>query len=225
MPLFRRNKVPAIDPNVGTWGFWRWWQAEGAAQLAESLAGENGGGVEQHLTSRVAGIDPRLSWSVSPGARAEHRLVVSGNGDPNVLLTARRWLRKAVEEDRVWEDGDQRPAMENVAGLTLSVDGLDIEPDDVTIAWARRGYWVDVRMHHPLFSEQPEMIRASISTQVLDAVLGERDADLWVGRVSHPPDGEALAAPAFAIRQVVAEHKAEFTDEIGKPVWTSFSGL
>lgn len=225
MPLFRRTKVAAIDPNVGSWAFWRWWQAEGATQMAASLAGENGGGVQQQLTARVAEIDPRLTWSVAPGVRAKHRLVVSGNGDPNVLLTARRWLRKAAEEDRVWEYGDQRPAMENVAGLTLSVDGLAIEPDDVTVVWARRGYWVDVRMHHPLFAEQPEVIRTSIATQVLDAVLGERDADLWIGRVASPPDGTALKAPAFAIRQVVAEVKGEFTDEIGKPVWTSFSGL
>ena len=159
MALFRRNKVAATDPNVGTWGFWRWWQAEGAAQLADSLAGEDLAGVKQKITSRVAGIDPRLTWSVAPGVRAKHRLVVSGNGDPNVLLTARRWLRKAPEEDRVWEYRDQRPAMENVAGLTLSVDGLAIEPDEVTVAWAKRGYWVDVRVHHPLFGQQPDVIR------------------------------------------------------------------
>jgi Family of unknown function (DUF695) len=225
MALLRRSRAPVIDPHVGTWAFWRWWQAEGAEQMAASLAGGDGAGVEERLTRRVAGIAPALSWSVADGVRARYRLVVSANGNPDLLFVARRWLRKAPEDSEHWEYGDRRPAVTELTGLVLDIDGIAVDIDDVTAAWARRGDWLDVRLHHPVFVDQLDEINARIADHVLDAVVGELDADLWIGRVAHPRDGEPAAAPVFVVRRIVADLKAELTDEIGKPTWTSFSGL
>ncbi len=224
MALFRRDKAPVIDPDVGMWGFWKWWQSEGAEQLAQSLAGGDGQGVEERMSRRVAGIDPRLTWSVSPGNPAKHRLIVSANGSTDLLLLARRWLRRAPEDSRTWEYADRRPAVAELTGLVLDVDGMAIDVDDVTASWARRGDWLDVRLHHPAFAGQLDEINARIATQVLDAVVGERDADLWIGRVTQPRDGEPGAAPVFAVRRIVADLRAELTDDVGKPIWTTFSG-
>jgi hypothetical protein len=225
MALFRRSKAPEIDPELGTWGFWKWWQAEGAAQLAESLDGGDGEGVEERLTRRIAGIDPRLTWSVAPGASARHRLIVSANGNSDLLLLARRWLRRAPGDTRTWEYADRRPAVAELTGLILDVDGLAIDIDDVTASWRRRGDWLDIRLHHPAFADQLDEINTRIATSVLEAVVGERDAHLWIGRVTHPRDGGPGAAPVFAVRRVVADLRDEMTDDVGKPVWTSFSGM
>ncbi|MGL5823255.1 MAG: hypothetical protein ACRCYU_00095 [Nocardioides sp.] len=225
MNLFRRSTTPVLDANVGVWGFWRWWQADGAAQLAASLAGGAGQGVDERLTRRVAGIDPKLSWSVADGARARHRLVVSANGDPDLLLVARRWLRKAPEDTETWEYGDRRPPVAQLTGLVLDVDGLSITLDEATVQWSRRRDWLDVRLRHPSFDRQSDELIARIADRVLDAVLGELDADLWIGRVACTRGAEPHAAPVDAIRRPVADLKAELTDAVGKPTWTSFSGL
>lgn len=225
MALFRRSKVPEIDPEIGTWGFWKWWKAEGAELLAASLAGGDGQGVEEKLTRRIAGIDPRLTWSVAPGSPATHRLIVSANGNSDLLLLARRWLRRAPEDTRTWEYADRRPAVAELTGLILDVDGLSVDIDEVTASWARRGDWLDVRLHHPAFAGQLDEINARIASAVIEAVVGERDAHLWIGRVSHPRDGAPGSAPLFALRRIVADLRDELTDDVGKPVWTSFSGM
>lgn len=229
MALFRRTKAPAIDPNVGTWGFWRWWGAEGADQLAAWVAGSptpgEGAAVTERLTRRVAGVDPRLTWSIAPGVNAQYRLIVSANGNPELLFIARRWLRRAPDASTLWEYGDQRPAVPQLVGHSIDVDGLEVSLDEITATWARRGDWLDVRLHHPLFADQLDEINTQIATQVLDAIVGERDADLWIGRVSHPRDGQPATAPVEGIRAAVRDLRTESTDEVGKPIWTTFSGM
>ena len=228
MALFRRAKAPAIDPNVGTWGFWRWWTAEGADQMAawlDSPGQEAGSAITERLTRRVAGVDPRLTWSLAPGVNAKHRLIVSANGNPELLFIARRWLRRAPDASRLWEYADQRPAVAQLVGHTIDVDGIEVSLDDITATWARRGDWLDVRLHHPLFAGHLDEINARIAAHVLDAVVGERDADLWVGRVTHPRDGQPAAAPVEGIRAAVRDLRTELTDHVGKPIWTTFSGM
>ena len=228
MALFRRAKAPAIDPNVGTWGFWRWWTAEGADQMAallDSPGQEAGSAITERLTRRVAGVDPRLTWSLAPGVNAKHRLIVSANGNPELLFIARRWLRRAPDASRLWEYADQRPAVAQLVGHTIDVDGIEVSLDDITATWARRGDWLDVRLHHPLFAGHLDEINARIAAHVLDAVVGERDANLWVGRVTHPRDGQPAAAPVEGIRAAVRDLRTELTDHVGKPIWTTFSGM
>ncbi len=227
MALFRRTKMPVVDPNVGTWGFWKWWNAEGADQLAEALdeEGADATSAKERLARRVAEIDPRLTWSIHPGTKANHRLVVSANGNPEMLFIARRWLRRAADPTTSWEYGDQRPAVRQLVGHSIDVDGIEVDLDECTVSWARRGDWLDVRLHHPVFAGQLDEINTRIAKQILESAVGERDAGLWIGRVAYPRDGAPLVAPLDAVRAAVRDLRAELTDEVGKPRWVTFSGM
>ncbi|MGL5809304.1 MAG: DUF695 domain-containing protein [Nocardioides sp.] len=223
MVLFRRRaRSTAVDPSIGMWGFWKWWQASGRQEVAAEVSRSVTGTAHAELARRAARIDPLLRWGIVSGLSSRYRLVVSAGGSPERLFLARRWLRKAPASDPVWEYGDRLPAVTNLAGHTVTGDGFAIALDDVTVTTNRRRDWIDVHLHYPGMDSHPPELRARVADRVVDAVVGELDADLFVGRMGYL--GSPGTTMAAILRPAVAALRDELCDDAGKPLWTTFSG-
>jgi len=194
--------------------FWRWWTQEGRA-AAGTPAGA--AGLTEHLaplglTGEVLHDDPT----------APVLLVVAG-GDPDRRATARRLVLAAPGDDG-WTVTDHRPAAPAPEEVVLFSDGELVDLDRVRVAARMQGAQLDVTVHHPAYADLPVESRQHLTVQALDAALGERGTELWIGDIvaaSTPPvDGFGLTA----LRAVVADLERQHVDADGRPRWVELQG-
>ena len=217
--LFGRRPNPRVTARAIE-AFWTWWAAH-RDELAESI----GDGTIQRwvdgMTSNVHGVDRGLAWEVAPGTSSRHRLTVTAGGDPELRRVARRWLRAAPPADAIWEYGDLRTA--SGLGHTLEIGGVQVQLEDLNVAASRRGTGLDVQVHHPVFGQLPEQLRAQISFLGLDSALGEEAVELWLGAIEAVPQRPEGARPLAELPALLAEVVAEASPE-GEMGWTLLRG-
>ena len=204
--------------------FWAWWSGEGAAACAAAIADGTLEGLVDELNERVHAMAPELVWELGPGDLAEHRLVVSPEGDPDVRATARRWLVAAPARDETWEYADARLASLDPASGSMTVGDAQVDFAAVRIGAERVGNHVDVAVHHPLLRDLPEQARGAVVFIALDHTLGETDCETWVGNVEVALDEPAGAVGLDGLRALVAQVRDDAVDESGQPVWVLLQG-
>ncbi len=207
MSLFRK-KAPkrASDPAAAIAAFWQWWASSAADIAAAFPAGrlpEYAGDVRR----RVHAIDPGLAWEFGPGVNSQYQLTVTAEGDAGLRRVARRWLRAAPPADAVWSFHDMRQP----SGLDayLDIGDAKLALKDVRVAVTRRGFGLDVAVHHRLFARLPEQAQRQIAFLCLDAALGEEAVELWVDEITiatrEPRDSRPLGDLRGLLEQVIAE--------------------
>lgn len=223
MPLFRK-KASAPDPAQGIDSFWEWWAASGARQTAEAIAAKDPHRMVDELSRRVNAIHPGLAWELGAGRGAEHVLVVSPEGNPDLRSAARRWLRAAPGPDDTWEYADARQPVPDLDDIRLTLGPQEICFGDTVVTARRVGHHFDVTVHHPAFEEIPVEAQLQITYLALDAALGETEVETWIGEIqpaaTAPLDSFALAHLAGLVDGL----RTELTDEDGSPTWVMLQG-
>lgn len=218
MRLFRRDARPH-EPAAAIAAFWEWWDAEGRAVVTAAIGDREPERVAGTLTEAVQAIHPDLAWEVAAGDLAQHVLVVTAEGDPELRPLASRWLRASPAVDETWEYAAARQPTPDVEQVVLGIDDRELAFSDIEVAARREGCHLEVSVFHPLFRDLEEQVQGQVAFLALDAALGEDDVEAWVGEITpstEPPlDGFGLAA----LRSVVRDLRADNTDDDGTPNW------
>ncbi|CAN7285649.1 DUF695 domain-containing protein [Knoellia sp. LjRoot47] len=225
MGIFRRKaQAPTGEGQQGAIdAFWQWWTDDGAARTAAGIAERDPSHMVEPISQRVSAIDERLAWELGPGRDAQHMLVVSPEGDPDVRAVARRWLRAApATNDPTWEyaDARQRGSCEG----TLEIGPHVVSFADIVVGARREGAHLDVSVHHPSFVDLPEQARQQVTMLALDEALGEVDVETWIGRVDSAVDAPLDAFPLDRLAPLVDGLAAEHRDDSGEPTWMLLQG-
>ena len=225
MAFFRRNRPgpAAADPQVVA--LWQWWTDEGRAMAEQSIDGS--APPEQFseaMTARVRAVG-ELGWELAAGAAAEHVLVVTAEGDPELRPLARRVVLAAPLPDQTWSYADSRPPHPELESVVLSADGSpELDLARVLVSARVNAGRFDVQVHHPVFADLPEESRTQLALLALDAALGELDTELWLGEIAPvelaPLDGFGLTA----LRSVVQDLRRTQLDADGNPRWVLMTG-
>ncbi|MFN8189428.1 MAG: DUF695 domain-containing protein [Nocardioidaceae bacterium] len=223
MPLFRK-KASAPDLAQGIDAFWAWWAAAGAAQTSAAIADRAPDRMVDELSRRVNGIHPGLAWELASGRRAQHVLVVSPEGNPDLRSAARRWLRAAPEPDATWEYADARQPVPDLDDIRLSLGKQTVCFGDTLVTARRVGHHFDVTVHHPVFEEIPVEAQLQITYLALDAALGEVDVETWIGEIEPAALAPLDAFPLHHLSRLVADLREELTDADGSPTWVILKG-
>lgn len=223
MALFSRRKSATTkgDPIES---FWSWWQDSGGQMVAAAIGRKEPLSVVPDIAQHVKAIDAGLDWELGSGLHAEHVLVVTAAGKPELRSTARRWLRSAPPPDQTWEYADlRRPApggaltLEDGPHIPVSEAWVAIETDPNAAA-------VHVGLHHEAFDAIDERQRQIVTFLILDAVLGEEMVETWLGAIEVLTDRPDEARPISDLLGAVAAFAREYVDEDGNPSWALLEG-
>jgi hypothetical protein len=164
--------------------FWAWWGG-----VRGDVARAIGDGSVERFTKifcdQVEAIHKDLQWELTPGATAEHCLVVSPGGNPELRAAAARWLAQAPAADGTWEYQAVRRADASVFESTLTMNGRRLEMGRVRygISVDQDASRIDVQCYHPDFTGLPEGMPEQITMLTLDWALGEDDVEIWIGEI------------------------------------------
>jgi hypothetical protein len=195
--------------------FWAWW-ADTRDRLDEAIRrSEVGDALVADIGDHVEALPPGgLAWELTPGEEARHALVVTAGGDPELRAAAERWRRSAPPADATWEYRSTRPASLDAMESALTFDGVEVDLAELTVTWEvdERRREVDVRVHHPAFSEGGEELRNQVTFLALDWLLGEEDVERFVGAIEPVADPPPGARPLRELAPVVAGLDADAAD-------------
>lgn len=224
MGIFRRRTQTPSGPSQqeAIDAFWTWWADEGAARTALAIADSNPASMVEPISQRVGAIDERLAWELAPGRLAQHVLVVSPEGDPEVRSVARRWLRAAPKPDTTWEYADAR--QRGSCDGSLQIGPHTVGFSDLVVGARRQGSCLDVAVHHPSFADLPENVRLQVTMLALDEALGENDVETWLGSITPSEVAPLDAFPLAQLAPFVDGMAAEHLDESGNPTWVLMQG-
>lgn len=170
---------------AGIDAFWTWWPGIapriGAAieqrRFEEALVAE--------VTAKVQAIDPKLTWELGPGTRAQHAFSLSPNGQPELRRATERWVRAAPASGGEWEFHPARrgaPALSD-ARLQLAEHTIALDEMRFTVALDPVRELMGVTSFHPGFAAMPEQMQAMATFITLDRILGEDTVHRWLGGV------------------------------------------
>ncbi|MBT2549678.1 DUF695 domain-containing protein [Arthrobacter sp. ISL-65] len=176
------------------------------------------GDLPEIIGAMVMAIHPELRWETGPGARSQHRLCVTGGGDPRLRVLAERWRRAAPPPTETWEFAAAREPQPGM--LTGTLEGL-AQPVDLGLAriavdWDDRSALAELTVYHPAFTRMSTNDCRLAGRLLVDWLLGEDDVQRWVGALNvartDPRDSQpAAVVPEFF--QAVATRNAN-------PRWT-----
>lgn len=210
----------------GIAAFWERWPELAPALEADLAAGEHGAGSDL-LTQLTAAVNPVLEWDVMPGRRARHALCLSAAADLGLRAITERWLRAAPPPDRTWEF---HPSRIPVPLETIVVGEVEIDPEDalacITVDSGSEA--LELIICHPGFAGMDETLQLQAAFRLLDDLLGEDDADKWVGAVETAPRPPGPALPfaetalrAEALAKAAAGKKWEIIPEFDGEEWSN----
>jgi hypothetical protein len=179
MRFLRRRDEPNAE--IPYEPFWVWW---GGARdrIARAIAERTLPAVVDEISRNVNALDGRLGWELSKGTKAEHALIVTPEGNPEVRPLALRWADSAPPSDATWEYHSCRQA--GPLG-TLGIDGRDVNLADfrAIAGWDANRERLDVRLWHPALGVTPPQGRRQIAYLFLDNLLGEDAVERWIGEI------------------------------------------
>ena len=191
--------------------FWEGWPML-APLLEEDLASGRHGQGSDILTKLAASVNPGLEWDVMPGREARNALCLSAAADLGLRGLTERWLREAPPADENWEF---HPARIPLPLEKITIGETEIDPEDaaVCITVDSRTETLEVIVCHSDFAGMDETLQLQAAFRMLDDLLGEDDAEKWLGSVETAPrpPGPSLPFPETAER--AAELAAAATGE------------
>ena len=162
-----------------------------------------------------------LAWELAAGSRAQHLLVLSPEGDPELRPIAHRWLRSAPPADADWEYAAARQAVAEPEQIMLGIEQVELSFGDIRVGARREGTRVDVDVYHPAFAEVEEPVRRQVAYLALDAALGEDDVEAWVGEVTTSAQPPLEGFGLRGLRAVVRDLRDDYLGDDGTPQWVA----
>jgi len=224
--LFRRRGRQEAAADDGIVAFWAWWPDARVRIEAAIKAGEFNP-IMAEITARLNAIHEDLGCELTSGLKARHAFCISGRGNRAIRPVAERWLEMAPAADATWEFhaarqpgrrrhdefGDRVPA-EHDYRLTFHLDP--------------RVNRLDVTVFHPALTDLPESKRLVVISLFLSDLLGEDDAERWIGKFESAPlplddsvDAAGLRAEVTRLRGLPHRTRPktiEGVDPKGRPI-------
>lgn len=171
--------------------FWAWW-AGVAADLAAAIDEERPTHLLDDLTDKVWLIHPDLDWQLAPGTEARHSLNLVSGGTRILRLIAELWVRRGPAPDDAWEC---HPARVPFPPEPFLAQGIEVEPTDATFAISTDDTYrrLDLTVGHPEFARLSEDDARAVGMYLLDAALGEDEAERWAGILTTTDEAQDIA--------------------------------
>ncbi|MCT9931368.1 DUF695 domain-containing protein [Planotetraspora sp. A-T 1434] len=213
MRLFGRKSEP-VEPAEAIDDFWTWWR-ETRPRIDAHVEAEEAEALAELIGGAVTALHPNLVWEIAPGRTAQHALVVSASGDPELRSFAHRWALAAPTADDLWEFHPSRQANPQAVELAVDVGGREFGLEGLVLGLRVPPGTprVDVSAFHPIFPDIDDETRMEATLMALDWLLGEDEVARWVGDIVAAEFEPIDAIPAVHLPAVVADVAAGFKDE------------
>lgn len=200
------------DQAIGA--FWAFWREQRPAIEAAIPAHRLEEWVEP-IAARASAIHPDLDWEFGPGLRARHYFCLSGKGNPDLRVLTERWRLAGPGDDATFEFHAARPCVGYDPEVLLEFEGtaFPLSGFRVAVEEDEGRERLHLRVHHPAFAQVHDPVRGYASYVALDTVLGEDEAERWLGGVDLE---EALPPGALdlgGLRERVADLRRRATGE------------
>lgn len=182
----------------------------------------NFGGFPAEMIARVKSIHGDLAWELAPGRGADHALIVTAAGVPEVRRRAEHWFQRSPSVSAVWEYHPARQAspasLANVLEfgahkLNLRELTFDLRVDDDRQV-------IDTVVFHPAFGKMPPAARNQVGFLALDWALGEDGVTRWIGGFHTSITRPAAGLPADGLIETVEA----LASRASKPRWALLRG-
>src|SRR5260370_18317420 len=185
--------------------FWGGWGSAGRAAAEAGIGGAGFEGFTGEMMRRVKAMHPDLAWELAPGGRAEHALVITAAGVPELRRLAERWYQHAPAVGAVWEYHPARQAspssLANVLEFRHQKPNLAELRFDLHVDNDRDV--IDTVVFHPSFARMPSEAAVQVGLLALDWALGEDGVTRWIGGVETPDTRPATEGPAAGLLETV----------------------
>jgi hypothetical protein len=174
------------------------------------------------MSRRVNAIHPSLAWELAAGASAEHALVVTAAGVPELRRIAERWYRSSPPASDVWEYHPARQASPSSLAAVLEYDGHRLNLDELLfdLHVDNDRDVIDTVVFHPSFARMSSPARGQVGFLALDWSLGEDGVARWIGRFDTSQARPAAGVPADGLTETVEALAAR----AGKSRWALLQG-
>lgn len=165
--------------------FWTWF-AENEARLASTVKA-NPTGVMDEIQQHLSAQEPKLvvELSVMPEPGRPHGLVISANGNAALFPNVKRLVESAPTLGS-FEVIMLRPRHD--PELDLTIDGRKVAPGDFLFRETGRSAGkLDLELAIKGLTPQNREVMLRAAFMLLDAVLGEYDAETKVGNIEFTP--------------------------------------
>lgn len=201
--------------------FWAWW-ATAREPLAVAIETEAPTDILDELTDQLWRIHPELDWQIAPGTTARHALNLVSGGSRLLRLVAELWRRRGPADDEVWE---YHPARQPFKPEPFLVAGLEVDPAAATATAVPDPLYhrLDLTVGHPAFEALGDDDARDVALYLLDAVLGEDEAERWVGLLTTVP--EPIGEPIDALADVMADVTGTWETDGWEDVSDQYDGV
>ena len=185
--------APPVDAGAPRLAFWSWFAAE-EPRLASALAADPEkvmDEIQQHLSAQEPGLIVELQVMPKPGR--PHGLVISAGGDLKLFPKVKQLVSGAPTLGK-FEVITFRPRHD--PELELSIGGKKVGPSDFTFRETGRQAGkldLEIAIEGLTPENHDELVRAAFL--LLDATVGEYDAETKIGNIDFAPATDAGLAP------------------------------
>lgn len=185
--------------------FWGWWPSTGRAAAEAGIGGAGFEGFTVEMDTRVNAMHPDLAWELAPGARAEHALVVTSAGVPELRRLAERWYQQAPAVSSMWEYHPARQASPSSLKAVLELGGQKLRLAELTfdLHIDNDRDVIDTVVFHPAFATMPSGARTQVGFLGLDWALGEDGVTRWIGAFETSDTRPSTGIPADGLIETV----------------------
>lgn len=197
--------------NEAITSFWQAWPSIRSLLEREIEEGVYGSGTET-LTDLVEAIDPQLEWDLMTGIEAEHALAISSAAEPRLRPLTQAWVEAAPSADSTWE---YHPARIAVGPEEIELNGMIIDPlaADMVAIVDPESEMLDLQVGHPDFAQLDETLRFQAAFRFIDDLIGEDDAEAWIGSVDVFEQALSWGVPLTNLPDDIARLKAAATHD------------
>jgi hypothetical protein len=194
--------------------FWAWWASAGRAAAEVGIRSGRFEGFTGKMTRRVKAMHPDLAWDLAPGGHAQHALIVTAAGIPELRRMAERWYQHSPAVDDVWEYHPARPASPPSLTAVLEFGGQKLSLTELRfdLHVDNDRDLIDTVVFHPSFARMPSQARSHVGFLALDWALGEDGVTRWIGGFQTSDTRPSAGVPADGLMETVealASHAAE----------------
>ncbi len=189
--------------------FWAWWAASGRSGLLAAIDGEDSD-IAEVLSDKVHELHPSLDWQLTPLDNGTFCLALSGGGS--------RLLRVLTETAMVWAPVDDdrfvyAPARIAQRPQPVEFGEVVVDPELVRVGTEFDDEYeqLDVTMWIPGTEGYEDDDRTELAMALLDSILGEDDAERWVGIIETVDADPGNSVYLAEVRDVIARYEPTVT--------------
>lgn len=135
--------------------------------------------------------------------------------DSILRVEARRWLDAAPAAGQVWSFSDLLPPKPEEA---IELEGHTYRVDECLVAMRTGTSLIHASVYHPSFVLTSAPVKKA-AYLLLDALLGERAMESWIGGVDAVPDPDPGSVPLHLLRAEVDSRACRVVSQEGRPKW------